>query len=106
MATFWSPGPAAFVALFAAISAVGAVNGWVLVQGEVLCHGTDLSSVRCEVAAGFVFISMDPDIIPLAEFLGPILPQLELYEADQMYVVQHRRSDWGSNPPILWPMAG
>ena len=35
VATFWSPGPAAFVALFAAISAVGAVNGWVLVQGEV-----------------------------------------------------------------------
>lgn len=35
VATFWSPGPAAFVALFATISAVGAVNGWVLVQGEV-----------------------------------------------------------------------
>lgn len=35
VATFWSPGPAAFVAAFAAISAVGAVNGWVLVQGEV-----------------------------------------------------------------------
>jgi len=35
VATFWSPGPAAFIALFAAISAVGAVNGWVLVQGEV-----------------------------------------------------------------------
>ncbi|WP_421839614.1 aromatic ring-hydroxylating oxygenase subunit alpha [Novosphingobium sp.] len=64
---------------------------------EVLCHGTDLSSVRCEVAAGFVFVSMDPEIKPLAEFLGPILPQLELYEIDQMYVVQHRRSDWGSN---------
>ncbi|MEY3905573.1 MAG: hypothetical protein RIR59_396 [Pseudomonadota bacterium] len=35
VATFWSPGPAALVAAFAAISAVGAVNGWVLVQGEV-----------------------------------------------------------------------
>ncbi|MFN3553251.1 MAG: aromatic ring-hydroxylating oxygenase subunit alpha [Novosphingobium meiothermophilum] len=64
---------------------------------EVLCHGTDLSSVRCEVAAGLVFISMDPGIKPLREFLGPILPQLELYEIDQMYVVQHRRSDWGAN---------
>jgi phenylpropionate dioxygenase-like ring-hydroxylating dioxygenase large terminal subunit len=64
---------------------------------EVLCHGTDLSSVRCEVAAGLVFIAMDPDIQPLTEFLGPILGQLELYEIDQMYVVQHRRSDWGSN---------
>lgn len=35
VATFWAPGPAAFVALFAAISAIGALNGWVLVQGEV-----------------------------------------------------------------------
>ncbi len=35
VATFWSQGPAAFIGLFAAISAVGAVNGWVLVQGEV-----------------------------------------------------------------------
>ena len=64
---------------------------------EVLCHGTDLTSVRCEVAAGLVFISMDPEIQPLREFLAPILPQLELYEIDQMYVVQHRRSDWGAN---------
>lgn len=35
VATFWSPGPASFVAAFAAISAIGAVNGWTLVQGEV-----------------------------------------------------------------------
>ncbi len=35
VATFWSPGPASFVALFAAISAIGAVNGWTLVQGEL-----------------------------------------------------------------------
>jgi APA family basic amino acid/polyamine antiporter len=35
VATFWSPGPASFVALFAAISAIGAVNGWTLVQAEV-----------------------------------------------------------------------
>ena len=66
-------------------------------QPEVLRHGTRLSSVRCEIAAGLVFISMDPDIKPLKEFLGPILDQLELYEMDQMYVIQHRRSDWGAN---------
>lgn len=64
---------------------------------KVLCHGVDMSSVRCEVAAGLVFISMDPDVPPLKEWLGPVLPQLELYEIDQMYVVQHRRSDWGAN---------
>jgi APA family basic amino acid/polyamine antiporter len=35
VSTFWSPGPASFVAAFAAISAIGAVNGWTLVQAEV-----------------------------------------------------------------------
>ena len=36
IATYWSPGPAAIIGLFAAISAIGALNGWTLVQGEVL----------------------------------------------------------------------
>ncbi|CAN5386626.1 amino acid permease [soil metagenome] len=35
VARFWSPGPAYLVALFAAISAIGALNGWILLQGEV-----------------------------------------------------------------------
>lgn len=33
--TFWGHGPALWVALFAAIAAIGALNGWVLIQGEV-----------------------------------------------------------------------
>lgn len=64
---------------------------------EVLCHDRNLSSVRCEVAVGLVFISMDAGIEPVKQWLAPILPQLELYEIDRMYVVQHRRSDWGAN---------
>ncbi|HEX8620423.1 MAG TPA: amino acid permease [Allosphingosinicella sp.] len=32
---YWGPGPAQLVALFAAISALGALNGWVFVQAEV-----------------------------------------------------------------------
>ncbi len=35
VSTFWSPGAASFIGLFAAISAIGAVNGWTLVQGEL-----------------------------------------------------------------------
>jgi APA family basic amino acid/polyamine antiporter len=31
---YWSAGPARFVALFAAISCIGALNGWTLLQGE------------------------------------------------------------------------
>jgi carnitine monooxygenase subunit len=64
---------------------------------EVLCHDHNLSSLRCEEAAGLVFVSMDPDIEPLKEWLAPILAQLELYDIGRMNVVQHRRSDWGAN---------
>jgi APA family basic amino acid/polyamine antiporter len=32
---FWSAGPATLVAAFAVISCVGALNGWVLIQGEM-----------------------------------------------------------------------
>lgn len=32
---YWGEGPASLVALFAAISALGALNGWVLIQGEM-----------------------------------------------------------------------
>lgn len=33
--TFWAAGPAALVTVFAIISCVGALNGWVLMQGEL-----------------------------------------------------------------------
>lgn len=32
---YWSPGLAVFVTLFAIVSCVGAINGWVLMQGEL-----------------------------------------------------------------------
>ena len=64
---------------------------------EVLCHDTNLSSVKVDEAAGLVFISMSDDVPPLREYLGEILPMLETYEIDQMYVIQHRRSDWAAN---------
>lgn len=35
VAVFWNPAMAAFVGLFAAVSAIGALNGWVLLQGEL-----------------------------------------------------------------------
>lgn len=64
---------------------------------EVLCHDLNLISVRCEVAAGLVFISMDAGIEPLEQWLAPVLPHLELYAIDRMHVIQHRKSDWGAN---------
>jgi phenylpropionate dioxygenase-like ring-hydroxylating dioxygenase large terminal subunit len=64
---------------------------------EVLCHERDLTPVRCEEAAGFVFINMDENAQPVKEWLAPILSHLEMYRVHQMKVIQHRRSDWGAN---------
>ncbi len=36
------------------------------------CQNVRLAEVRCETFAGFVWINMDPDCIPLKEYLGPI----------------------------------
>lgn len=64
---------------------------------EVLCHDTNLTSVRVEEEAGLIFIAMSDDVPSLAEYLGPVLPMLKTYEIDKMHVVQHRRSDWAAN---------
>lgn len=64
---------------------------------DVLCHGTDLKSVRCEEVAGLIFISMKDDIQPAREWLGEVAEHLSLYDIDQMHVVQHKRSDWAAN---------
>ncbi|WP_375195803.1 amino acid permease [Sphingobium sp.] len=32
---YWSPAPASFISLFAAVSCLGALNGWTLLKGEV-----------------------------------------------------------------------
>lgn len=64
---------------------------------DVLCHGTDLSSVRCEVLAGLIFISMSDDVPPLKKYLGTAGDQLALYDIDKMNVVQHKQSDWAAN---------
>jgi APA family basic amino acid/polyamine antiporter len=35
VARYWGTGPALLIALFASVSALGALNGWVLIQGEL-----------------------------------------------------------------------
>ena len=37
---------------------------------DVLCHGTDLTSVRCEEVAGLIFITMNDDAPPLRSRYG------------------------------------
>jgi phenylpropionate dioxygenase-like ring-hydroxylating dioxygenase large terminal subunit len=64
---------------------------------EVLCHGHDLVSLRCEEIAGLVFIAMSDEVPPLRSWLGPLADHLSLYEIDRMNIVQHRQSEWAAN---------
>ncbi|MCX2980181.1 aromatic ring-hydroxylating dioxygenase subunit alpha [Halieaceae bacterium IMCC14734] len=43
------------------------------------CGKLTLEEVRCESFAGFVWINMDPDCVPLKEFLGPVWEDWEGY---------------------------
>lgn len=53
------------------------------------CGEVNLDEIRCEVFAGFVWVNMDPAAASLAEFLGPVAPQIDCYEMAKM-----RRTHW------------
>jgi len=66
-------------------------------QPEVICHRPGLTPVACEAHAGIVFINMADDPPALRESIGLPEGYLEAYKIDQMKVVRHVRSEWGSN---------
>jgi phenylpropionate dioxygenase-like ring-hydroxylating dioxygenase large terminal subunit len=66
-------------------------------QPEVIAHRPGLTPVACEEHAGIVFINMDENPAPLTEMIGLPEGYLEAYKIDQMRVVRHVRSEWGSN---------
>lgn len=63
---------------------------------DVIAHRPGLTPVACEEHAGMVFIHMG-DTPPLRESIGLPEGYLEAYRIDQMKVVRHVRSEWGSN---------
>lgn len=64
---------------------------------DILCHGTDLSAVRCEEVSGLVFLSMNEKIESARDWLGEVADHLGLYDIGKMHVVQHKQSDWAAN---------
>lgn len=53
------------------------------IQGSP-CGKLNLVEVKCEVWAGFVWINMDENAVPLRDFLGPIAAQIDTYPMDKM----------------------
>jgi nitrite reductase/ring-hydroxylating ferredoxin subunit len=53
-------------------------------QGALNKDNLRLKSVKCDTWGGFVWINMDPDCEPLAEFLGPATTMLDPFELQKM----------------------
>ena len=56
-----------------------------------------LKEVRCEAWGGFIWISMDPDIEPLIEYLGVVPEHLAPYEMESMVLVSDETVEWNCN---------
>jgi len=56
-----------------------------------------LKSVRCEVWEGFIFVNLDPDAAPLAEYMGEFGKGLEGYPFHEMTEVYSYKAEIGSN---------
>jgi len=56
-----------------------------------------LKEVRCEAWGGFIWISMDPDIEPLVEYLGVVPEHLAPYEMESMVLVSDETVEWNCN---------
>lgn len=55
---------------------------------EALCGDLDLATVRAHEHAGLVFITMNPNAMPFEEYYAGLLPTLESYRIDELYVVK------------------
>lgn len=56
-----------------------------------------LVPVRVETWGGFAWVSMDPDIQSLADYLGDIPGHLDVYEFDKMVLVHDETVEWDCN---------
>ena len=56
-----------------------------------------LRELRCETWGGFVWISMDPDIEPLIDYLGIVPEHLAPYELESMVLVSDETVEWDCN---------
>ena len=56
-----------------------------------------LKELRCEMWGGFVWISMDPGIEPLIDYLGIVPEHLAPYELESMLLVSDETVEWDCN---------
>ena len=64
---------------------------------EVLCNDLNLSAVRVEALGGMVFVTMNPDIERLRQWLGTVADQIEALGLKDRWVAQHQQSTLPAN---------
>jgi phenylpropionate dioxygenase-like ring-hydroxylating dioxygenase large terminal subunit len=68
---------------------------------EALRQDLNLTPVHVRVAGGLVFVNMAESPMPFEEFYGDIMPMLESYQMDQMFVVKDLSVEIPANWKIL-----
>lgn len=63
----------------------------------VPAESLSLREIRCEAWGGFIWISMDPDIEPLLDYLGVVPEHLAPYEMESMVLVSDETVEWHCN---------
>jgi phenylpropionate dioxygenase-like ring-hydroxylating dioxygenase large terminal subunit len=66
-------------------------------EGALCDHNLDLRPVRCETWAGFVFVNMDLEAEPLAEFLAELPAVMSAYRMEDMHVVKDVVVEFAAN---------
>jgi phenylpropionate dioxygenase-like ring-hydroxylating dioxygenase large terminal subunit len=64
-------------------------------QGAPDCKG--LGELPCEIWNGFAWFSLNPDVEPLADFLGPLHQHLDPYEFRRMALTRDITVEWDCN---------
>ena len=65
---------------------------------EAICHNLDLPKVRTSVWRGWVFITLDDDMIPLEEFLGQeFMDLMAPYDFEKVLRIRDVEQDWPAN---------
>jgi phenylpropionate dioxygenase-like ring-hydroxylating dioxygenase large terminal subunit len=82
------------------VTAIPAREDW---EGCPNTSDADLSlgRVHCDTWAGWVWINMDPDCVPLQEYLGPIPSRLDRYRWDECRIRSHQTLIF----PVNWKVA-
>ncbi|MFK8016866.1 MAG: SRPBCC family protein [Gammaproteobacteria bacterium] len=77
--------------------ALGSITDEDTFRAEVIKHRPGLKAVRCETLAGIIFVNLNHDAAPVKDCIGLPEGYLEAYRLDEMNVVRHVVSEWGSN---------